>query len=206
MKKIGQGLQFTVYDLENGNVMKVRNTKLKSIIKLVSWEPHYIFHPINLNQEVEKAFERLDESIAGLGKKEIESWMLANIVFGNGGRVGQERVTPLSQVFKKGNLEESKKLIDLYIDFVIHLWGYGICDITFNYTGNNGIDSSGRVVLMDIGELTFSKGKVRSYIRDRTWEKRWSFTKDTPSNLKEYVRSQMSGYLTEEVLENCWKE
>lgn len=104
-----------------------------------------------------------------------------------------------------GDIEGRHRVVDEYVRFIIECWRRGFSERTYNLTKNNAYNHSG-VVLIDFGEITFSKEDVVSDIEDLRWLKRWSFMNDLDPELREYFRKQMKLYLTLDNLDRYWGE
>jgi len=201
MKKIGQGLQFNVY--ENGNkVVKVPTSKFQIKLKLLFWTPPYLFKLSRLEKEATKTIKEREEIIKEIQKRKIKTSLLANLNFNN--KIEQDRVIPLKKYFK--DYGESKGKIDEYINFIFDCWKNGFSEKTYNLTVNNGINSKGQIVLMDFGELTFKKSDVKKAIESKRWRKSFSFKRDLKGKIREYHDKQMFKRLTLNNLNKYWKE
>jgi len=75
----------------------------------------------------------------------------------------QDKVQPLNN--------PNKPLIDKFIIFNKKLLEAGIIDKSFNITKNYGINDSGEIILIDIGELFDDPIRVKKQLLDRVWDK-----------------------------------
>ena len=172
MKKIGQGWQYTTYDLRNGRVLK----------KFHSWTKAYfvIFReifPFNKDSLFEIPYfikdvkRKADESFEILKRVNIPQEWMANPRFINKYDFEQDKVQPLHKVFEELDSEGIKKIIDQFIEFNLKLLNLGIIDKGFNITKNYGINNDGQIVLIDTGELFDDKELITKQIKNRGWVK-----------------------------------
>ena len=197
------GLQFTNYIYEN-KVIKKPKTFLGILIKNLSWHPKLIFSPIKLYKQSLQSFFYTKKNIELIKiKKEIHKF-LGNIKINNNSII-QEKITPLGNLLRTNSLEENKKLLIRYFEFVHKIWSYGFFETTFNFTINYGINKENKINLIDIGEISFDMGKIREYIRKKHWLQNWSYNKDTPKELKEFYRNTAEKYFTPTNLNKYWE-
>ena len=172
MKKIGQGWQYTTYDLENGRVLK----------KFHSWPKAYfvIFREIfpfnkdsffEIPSFIKDVKRKANESFEILKRKNIPKEWMANPIFINKYDFEQDKVIPLHEVFKDLNTEEIKEIVDQFIEFNLQLLNIGVIDKGFNITKNYGIDNRGQIVLIDIGELFDDIELIIKQLRNHGWDK-----------------------------------
>jgi len=202
MKYVGRGLQFKVYKSDN-RIRKIPTSKREIKFKLLLWDPSYIFQPSKLEKEIKKVIREREEVIEELKIRKIEPYLLANLII-NGDTIEQDEVTPLGR--NLNNYNESTKNIDNYVGFIFKCWRNGFSERTYNLTINNGIDSKGRVILMDFGEITFRKSDVEDAINTNRWRKSWSFKKDMSEKVRAYYDNKMKESLTLSNLKKYWRE
>ncbi len=192
MKKIGEGWQYTVYDLGNGRVLKKFHSTLKSY-----WIILKTIFPFK-NDPLWKIFDysrgmkitALESFIIMKSKNIPASWM-ANPEFVNKLDFEQDKVESLAQVFDKSSVEEGKKLVDKFVEFNKKLFSFGIIDKSFNITKNYGIDSKGDVVLIDIGEIFDSKEKIEQQRKERAWAKFYVCDEIKSLDVRDYFLKRM---------------
>lgn len=170
MKKIGQGWQYAVYDLENGKVLK----------KFHSWTRAYfvIFRQIfpfnkdsffEIPSFVKDLKRKADVSFKILKKINIPPEWMGNPRFINKYDFEQDKVVPLHDAFEDLDTNGIKKIIDQFIEFNLKLLKLGVIDKSFNITKNYGINNEGEIVLIDIGELFDDKELISKQLKDRGW-------------------------------------
>lgn len=201
MEKVGQGLQFNVYSNRN-KVIKKSTSKIQRASKLIKWTPGLLLKPIKLMNEINKSVLIGKNSIDNIRKSGIDLELLANPIF-NKNEIQQDKVEILSDYLRR-DFEKSKIWIDKFIELMVECWKNGFSERVFNLTINNGVDKEGRVVLIDLGELTFEKKEVRNAIKIKRWEKSWSFNCDMNKEVKEYYKKQMRERLTLHNLNKYW--
>jgi len=202
MKKIGQGLQFNVY--ENWDkVVKTPTSKFQIKLKLLLWTPSYLLQPFELEKEVKRTMKEREEVLQEIQDKRFEPSLLANAVIREN-EIEQDKVTPLGYYFR--DYKMAKGRIDEYINFIFDCWRNGFSERTYNLTINNGVNSDGKIVLMDFGEITFKKSDVKRAIKTKRWRKSWSFKKDMKKEIRAYYDKQMLKKLTLSNLNKYWNE
>ena len=201
MKKIGQGLQFNVY--ENGEkVIKTPTSRFQIKLKLLFWTPSYLLKPYELEKEVKRTINEREEVLQEIQRRRFKPSLLANLVIKEN-EIEQDRVTPLREYLR--NYGESKARTDEYINFVFDCWMNGFSERTYNLTINNGVNSAGEIVLMDFGEITFRKSDVERAIKIKRGRRSWSFKKDMKKEVRQYYDKQMLEKLTLSNLNKYWK-
>jgi len=203
MKKIGQGLQFNIYQKGNSKVVKIPTSKIQTLFKLLSWNPFYWLRPILLIKRINRAASQRENSIKNIKKIKLNRKLLANPIFRKK-EIEQERVIPLGNYLKK-DFKEAKKYIDKYIESTFETWSYGFSDRVFNIIGNSGVDKSDRVALIDFGELTFSKERVSDLIKKKRWKKTIGSKIFVRKKIRKYYYKKMKEKLTVSNLNKYWK-
>ena len=121
-------------------------------------------------------------------------------------RIKQRRVKMLSEEFgdlmSKGNLRGAKRLVDRVIDFIISLWQYGIHEITFKFYSEMGL-MNGKIVLVDIGEITDDKELVRRQL-EKKGKKLEDLRNHHHDKVLDYYQEQIKKRLTIEELDKSW--
>lgn len=172
MKKIGQGWQYTTYDLGNGRVLKKFHSWPKAFFvmlrEIFPFKDDSFFEIPTFIREVK---ERADDSFELLKRKNIPLEWMANPKFISKYDFEQDKVTPLHEAFENSNMNEAKKIIDLFIDFNLKLLNIGVVAKGFNITKNYGLNSDGQMVLIDIGELFDDEEYINKRLKNRGWEK-----------------------------------
>ena len=164
MKEIGKGLQFTVYDLENGRVLKIPNSidDMKKI--LIKWNPSLLINSKDLNEKIDYYLVLTEKSMVGIKNSNINLEILGNPIFLDDNKIEQDKVKMISDCLQ-GEIDNQKKVIDEFIILTIESWKNGFSDIVFNLKINSGIDKNGKAILSDFGELTFDKEIVKSRMK-----------------------------------------
>jgi hypothetical protein len=94
-----------------------------------------------------------------------------------------------------------------YCDIQHQLWRHGFGERIWNFTFNCGVDdATGRLVLIDINELTRAKETVRAHILDRKWRSQnsleWLARKHP--HLRDSAERVLDEMCTEETLDALW--
>ncbi len=193
MKKIGQGWQYTVYDLGNGKVLKKFHSWTRAyfvILKEIFPFNNDSFFEIpsfikDMKRKAEKSFEILQ-------RINIPQEWVANPTFKNNYDFEQDKVIVLDDVFKKLDTEGTKKIIAQYIEFNKKLIQLGVVDKSFNITQNYGLNHKGEIVLIDIGELFDDKESIVKQINNRVWEKSYVSDRIQNKEARRYFIDEMA--------------
>ena len=189
MKKLGQGFQYTTYDLGNGRVFKKYNSKLTHYIHVFIKDRIW-----NLTKYYRGCRIKALQSIQIIPKTSLEPWMLGNPKIINELDYEQDKLIPLHTIFASTDEKGGRNIIDSFIDFNILLIKNKVIDKSFNITKNFGLDNKNRIVLMDLGELYTDKEKIQEQIKNRVWEKPYVLNY-IPHKLRLYFTHKMNGAL-----------
>lgn len=163
--------------------------------------PHYLLHPRALVSEVRQIRRLRRESVEALKRVPVDRSLLADVRF-DGRRVIQDRAVPIQERLEGTDTAERRCVLDRCIDCLFECWKQGFCDVSYSFADNYGV-LDGRVVLLDIGELQFSKRVVARGIADRPWLD--SYTDQwLPPTDRDYLRSEMDRRITTERLDELW--
>ena len=119
-----------------------------------------------------------------------------------GKRIEQDRVEILGNCLKG---KDAKRWVDEYIEFIFECWKNGFSEKTYNFTINHGVALNRKIVLVDFGELNFTKSKIKGEIKSQRRKKSWSFKEDLDNDLRKYYGKKMRDNLTLSNLEKYWK-
>ncbi len=192
MKKIGEGWQYGVYDLENGRVLKKFHSPLKSywvILKdIFPFKQDSIFEIPGFSRGMKvKALE----SFEILKKKNLPPEWLGNPKFINDLDFEQDKAFPLHDIFSQSEVEEAKGIIDKFVEFNKKLLERGVIDKSFNITKNYGLNSDGEIVLIDIGELFDNPERIKEQCAGRAWAKDYVAGRIANDVAREYFIKEM---------------
>ncbi|KKQ35962.1 MAG: hypothetical protein US50_C0002G0022 [Candidatus Nomurabacteria bacterium GW2011_GWB1_37_5] len=170
MKKIGEGWQYSVYDLGNGRVLKKFHSWPKAfwvILKKTKLSKKYPFWSIP--KYINSMKMRASRSFQILKSCNIPQSWIGNPLLINGLDYEQDKVRSLYEILEKVNTEEGKKIVDKFIEFNIKLLNLGIIDKSFNITKNYGLNHEGDVVLIDIGEIFDDPRDIARQRQEKIW-------------------------------------
>ena len=93
--------------------------------------------------------------------------MLGNPTFLDDGSYLQDKAVVLKDKLKGfgGDINENHKIIGKYIHFIVDSWRNGFSERTYNFTMNNAYNHK-EVILIDLGEITFSKKSIENNIEE----------------------------------------
>ncbi|MEI6400196.1 MAG: hypothetical protein WCO58_01585 [bacterium] len=201
MKKIGGGWQYSVYDLENGRVIKKPNTFWQAYWTIFFYRfPKNVFHTdrriCRINADAQKSLVFLKTLLSIIGSE------FGNPIIHDDYSYEQDKVVPVKTYFKIHSFEENKKIVDQYIAQVFLFWSYGFGERPFKLTNNYGVTKEGKLVFFDLGELYFTKEKAYERVASRHWDR----TPISDSKLQKYYIGQMDKNYTIENIEKYWKK
>ena len=169
---------------------------------------HYI--SVGCEEKIDEKIKKLkndwNNSINLVKSGKVPLKLLAFPEFLENGKIKQRRVKMLYDKFKdlmsENKIEESKKLVDKVIDFILTLWKYGVHEITFKFYSEMGLLDE-QIVLVDLGELTNDKEMIKKIIQgNKPLEDLRRFHHD---EVLDYYQEQVKKRLTLEKLEKCWE-
>ena len=170
MKILGRGWQYTTYDLRNGRVLKKYNSLVVAyIVMFFAYLNSDRLSFFKLPEYYKGCKETARDSMKKVKSGVLESWMMGNPKVLNELDYEQDVLIPLHDCINNVTLEEAKKWVDKFVSFNKLLVERSLIDKSFNITKNFAIDSSERVVLMDLGELYSSKAAIDEQRRKRMW-------------------------------------
>jgi len=192
MNIIGRGWQYCVYDLDNGRVQKEYNSTVVGYLYILKdyleykkydlWKIPFVYK--NCKSDAKDSVENIQNS-------DVPSWMLAHAKYlGSGLAYEQDKVRPLRMVFKEGDDESNKAVIDSFVELTLQLFNEGIGDKGFNISNNFGLDTSGRVVLIDLGEV-YSGDRLLQQIVNKSWASDYVLD-GLPNTLRLYFIQKMN--------------
>lgn len=170
MKKIGRGWQYTVYDLENGRVLKKYNRHSDSFFVMLKDAITHIRLPlINFFGYYSDSKKYAEKSLKLIKTTDLPQSMFGNPLVLDRLAYEQDYVTSLSKFFQKEDLDKSMKKIDECVAFVKKLYSIGIAERYFNIPDNFGINDKGEVILIDLGEICTDLDEIKRQIEKRVW-------------------------------------
>lgn len=216
MKKIGEGLQYEVFELSSSRVLKIplSNKIIAQKIKIWMKRDMSVEDEFKLRVE-EKINSTLDERFNSFIhiKQLIEQFpsaqsILGNLIFHDDNTIEQDKVVILRMYLNDStqSISFQKQIIHQFIELIFECWKYGFSDRVFNMTENTGLNSDNQMIQIDTGEIVYEQEKVKELINIKRWKKSWSFTKDLQiDEVKEYYTQKMDENLTIENLNFYWR-
>jgi hypothetical protein len=192
MKKIGQGWQYTVYDLENGKVLKKFHSWIRAYFvifrEIFPFDNDSLFEIPSFIKDMKR---KADESFEILKRVNIPQEWMANPKFINKYDFEQDKVVPLHNVFDNLDTDGIKRIIDQFIELNKKLMSLGFIDKSFNITRNYGLNSKKEIVLIDIGELFDDNDLIDKQIKNRVWKKSYVSGRIKNKEAREYFVNEM---------------
>ncbi|MBP7005635.1 hypothetical protein KBB27_00730 [Patescibacteria group bacterium] len=194
MKKLGEGWQYTVYDLHNGRVLKKYNSPFRtSWIILKDVVPGEMGGIRKIPQYIHDLKRKAQISFDILTHKNLPAAWFGNFTRLHGLDYEQDKITPLHDVFAKASREHSKNTVDQFVKFNERLLSHGIVDKFFNISKNFGLDANGEMVLADIGELVEDEQKILKLRASRVWAVDYKLKWIRDKEVRGYFVEQMDG-------------
>jgi hypothetical protein len=174
MKKLGEGWQYTAYDLGNGRVLKKFHP--------LWWRYWIIFRgiypftydkPWDVPRFVKNSKQKAQASLEVLKRRNIPSEWIGNPKFIHKLDYEQDKAQPLHDLFENSDTDRMKLLIDQFITFNKQLWKAGIKDKSFNITKNYGLNKEGEMMLIDLGELFDEPVEMQRQLVLREYERNY---------------------------------
>lgn len=202
MNRVGEGIQYTAYDLGNGRIFKRPTTFLECGRRMLAWRYPFIELPIwTIPRDILRAKRDARTSLAGLRPLLPDlSLELGNPAINDDLSYEQDRAVAVGDYFRTHSLTQNKRAVDQYIVLLFRFWEYGFNDRPFKLPLNFGVTDDDRIILLDLGELYFEKEKALLRIHARLWEK--VFIPDPA--LKAYYCKAMDRAMTPGNLDIYW--
>jgi len=206
MRKIGQGWQYTVYDMDNGRVRKQTYSPVLQYLYILknnifNWS---IFSEAKKGMHRVRKMEKASNDYIQSILPRLDSGLLGHPTFFTDG-YEQDKSIILGDILKKCSLSEGKEIFDSYIELIYNTWRYGFADTVFNFAVNNSLNMDHNVIQIDFGELIFDKSEIEQNIKNKSWLRSASYTMFPEGELKSYYRNLMERKLTLEKLNKLWK-
>ncbi len=204
MKKIGSGWTYNVYEYKEGRVLKRKRSFLSRALRIVTSDPRKLF---KINKTIKNLDIENSKSFSIVGKLKETNFdfnTLAGPVVINSNEYTQDLRIPIYMFLK--NNKKMELIINAYINQIKYFWQYGFADTVYNFTVNNGLDSEGNMALIDFNEITDSKDVVSFSIKERRWEKRFSYMFQLNKEQRQYFKNKMTEEITEENLNKFWRK
>ncbi len=157
-----------------------------------------------LEERTDKMIFDIKNSSKIIKKSKIPKKLLANLEFIGNDKIKQKKVLPLDQALKNLKEKERFELINKIMKFLLKLWTYGIHEKTFKLFSNLGIDK-GKIVLIDVFEITSNKEKVLKQLKKRSWAKPDNYKKHLSNKKVDHLIKKLDKTFTKRNLEKHWK-
>lgn len=203
-RKIGQGVQYSVYACGHGRVIKIPASSFRRFCIRLTWIDAGL---TNVFKDLLQSRVNAERSFTGLQGRISEnlSPLLGNPLLLDDFSYEQDLVKPVGEYFAENDYSSNVIIVDKYIDSILDLWRFGISDAVFNVTINSGVDRHENVILLDLGELIFNKDEVRRTIWTRRWLTQFSYLDIQDVKLRSYYAQSMLSRVTIESLDDHWK-
>jgi hypothetical protein len=108
----------------------------------------------------------------------------------------------------RGDILRLQRIIDQYVQRTYELWEYGFADYVFKL-GDAGFDTSGRLVIADLGEFTSDPVFMKKALDDRRWLHATMANKidfpQIPKQMQKYYTETLDNAFTHEHFVSRWK-
>ncbi len=213
MQRLGYGAQFEVVADDN-YVYKTLHTVEQSAAIYRRWG--YGLKTRNLKQLASDTLDHARISLQGV-RNALEAHpelapSFANPVIDENLNYRQDRVTVMGAALRQATPARARQYVDEFISLLLFHAGYRLADPILQMGTNYGVDKNDRVVLIDIGELTFDKETALAAATSKAWRKADTYYSPLrlhnkyiiPVSLKLYYRRQMLTRFTPEAIEANW--
>lgn len=159
-------------------------------------------HP---ERRAKELISRREESAEFIKKGIAPSELFCNPIFNQDGSYLQDRVLLLGDFLEGSTPVQQKQKVNQLVKFYLLEWQYGFSEYDFKIGENYGINSSGHVVLLDLGELVFEKDIVAKNVENKKWKEGVESTCLNSDEIKNYFTEKMYENFTQENLLHHWK-
>ena len=160
--KIGEGWQYSTYDIGNGRVYKKFHSKPRAYWNIIKTTFPFNKNPIwRIPSYARSSRLQALESFNFLEKSEINRSLFGNFIRKNHLDFEQDKVITIKDHLKIISTEDGEKIIDDFIKLNKHFIQKGFIEKSFNIGQNFGVNSNRDIVLIDIGELWSDPEKIR---------------------------------------------
>lgn len=195
------GWQYKIY-LREDTVVKRPKSTFEMAETIARSDPTLLARPKTLLSKVRRTKRRRKQSVEKLKDHPVDYSLLANVQF-DGQRVIQDRVLPVWEVLEgASDAEERWATLDRCIDCLFECWRQGFAEDSYSFAENYGI-SGDEAVVIDVGELCFSKERIEDHIAEEAWLDSYTYQLLAPED-REYFRSEMARRVTVEKLDSIW--
>ena len=197
-KRIGQGWQYSVYDIGGGRVYKRMHSWLKSFVVIYNLrsdvQPERLWL---IPQKINELRQSAKRSKGILISHQIPPRIIGNACYDAGGlNYTQDKATPLRDVLSGLDITKQKNIVDRYVALIQGLlFDFGVIDSSFNVTKNYGLDSRGELILLDIGELVCDQAEIEACLLSRPWEKKYVTHFFPDERIRNYFSKEMCHFL-----------
>lgn len=205
---IGEGLQYRVYRITNGRVLKEPRSAAQVCSTLIKWRAPYSLGTWGrVLQETAIVMARRRFSIAGLSRMgEYRLGPLTgNPQFLPGTSYTQDFAQALLQPILRSTMSEFRLLVDAYIENLLGCWRLGFSDIVFNFAINSGTGRDDSVILLDLGEVSFSEPAILRAVSDKLWLRKKSFLLLPSDEHRALLSKRMDEGVTALTLRQVWR-
>jgi hypothetical protein len=202
MKRIGRGWQYDVYDSGNGRVLKKPYSRVSRFLRIFRQSGEFSLRMARDEMtRVDRDGRAAEEFVSS---HRVDRALLGNPKFNPDGSYEQDKTIVFEKAWESASTERRKEMLRAYTELIHATWRDGFADRIFNFSVNNGFDVLGRLIQIDFGEMALSREKVEHNIRNKRWQKSYSYLSLTPPDMKSYYEQLMDAEITLENLERYW--
>lgn len=216
---IDHGWQYTVYDLKNGRVLKMKKSLIQAYLTFAK-QRKYKSRSATMETVFEKIMKqpslfislfqnihvRFPHSINGLRSKiedGVDASMFGNPIFFPSMHYEQDKVQIVGSFINEIDEQRQKEIVSMFVERTLELWRYGICDISFAVVRNYGIHD-GVLRAIDLGDFTFNQTVAEQVLTSNIPLEAWDYLNATPAPFKKEYRNAFEKYLTTSSLRRNW--
>lgn len=194
------GWQYKVYP-RGDQVEKRPKSTFEIAETIVRSDLTHLGRPRNLLSKIKRTKRRREQALENLKSHQVDHSLLANVRL-DGQRIIQDRATPVRAALENKDADARKSILDRCIACLFECWKQGFGEDSYSFAENYGI-SNDEIVVIDIGELCFSKKQIQNDITEEAWLDSYTYQLLAPKD-KAYFRSTMARQVTVERLDEMW--
>lgn len=188
MKKLGGGWQHEVFDMGNGRVYKKFRSPLNRFFH-IGFNSEMSF--LDIHKESKRMVAEVTRSFEILRQNKIPKDLIGNPELLPNFDYTQDKVVPLQKLLNNLDTEKAKKLVDEFIILNKKMMELGFIDLSFKIAVNFGLNSEGKIILTDIGEIVTDPNRIVSQRKERDWHSNYVSDQIKNVEVRKYYQDQM---------------
>mgnify|MGYP006285978759 CR=1 FL=1 len=158
----------------------------------------------------QESINRHIQSVALIQASFMPLEFLGNPKFQAHGVILQDKVLMLKELFQvweqQHEFTKIQKCLDDFIELHLLCWEYGLFELSFNFSLNNGVDGEGNLIFVDVGEFTNDLAVIKKNLEEKIWQHCWSVKNDLKVNVRDKYIKKASDRFTYENFQSLWQK